>query len=567
MRRGPAVLLLLALLFGSAYGAWRIGNEGWNRVSSFAPAHYQAPRPTVGPPPLTNRLVLIMVDGLRVDDAMRLPSLDWLARRGAFYRLQVDGPAYQLPAEATILSGASPLQHGILLPQLAKPLGVDSLPAAARRLHVSTGGTGNADFATLAKSSLDIFYPAAGTVSLFEQAKPLLANTGPRLVIIQAEQLHLGSHQVGTANPSAPDYIELLGNLDASLEQVLDQLDLGTSTVVVTGTMPTATTGLHPAMGEVPLIVGGGGVKPGSSGVGRLEDIAPTAAALMGLPSPLQTDGRPLIDALTATGRPADVIAGRWLTTRKAFADAELAAYGAIAPAPDAPATLADADSYLQDLSGQIDQARFAYAKQELIAHLPYLGGAILAVLLILFLLFRQAIGSAAFFGAFTYGLVFHAVFYLTGGHYAVTMTGLEALGRPFVIGLLVKVTVAMAVASVVSGGMLSRKSFKTNAYLTVAALQMALATALLVALPVMVMLLFVPWDFPVQLPAPGLLIWFFLSAFQVAAIGVLGLFWVFITAQSVQLSRRIWPPKEPATSSNSSGKLLSMRHATRRRP
>ncbi|HWI61601.1 MAG TPA: hypothetical protein VNT75_07180, partial [Symbiobacteriaceae bacterium] len=92
MRRGPAVFLLICLLVASAYGAQRALLEGVDRVTGFSPSHLTGTRPPTGPPPSAQRLVLILAEGLRPDDARLLPTLDWLAGRGAQLKVTVPQP-------------------------------------------------------------------------------------------------------------------------------------------------------------------------------------------------------------------------------------------------------------------------------------------------------------------------------------------------------------------------------------------------------------------------------------------------------------------------------------------
>ena len=57
---------------------------------------------------------------------------------------------------------------------------------------------------------------------------------------------------------------------------------------------------------EVPLVLAGAGIRPGGLVSGaRLEDVAPTIAALLGMPAPGHSDGLPLVDALAIDGAPA----------------------------------------------------------------------------------------------------------------------------------------------------------------------------------------------------------------------------------------------------------------------
>jgi hypothetical protein len=538
------VILLLLLLIASGYGARRAALDGWSRVVGFAPAHVQGALPATGPAPLTGRLVLILVDGLRSDDTSRLPTLEWLGRQGSRLRLTAPAPAFAGPLTATILTGAPPALHGFVLPS-AHVLAVDSLPAAAARAHVTVGGAGPDTLGALVGPTLTIWSPVDSPAALLAQAQKLLGGSGPRLVVLQLDQFHRGLHGVQIAGPDSPGYLDLLGDLDATLVQILQQIDLKTTTVLVSGTMPTGPDGRHPPDGEVPLILAGSGIRPGKLGTGSLTDIAPTAAALLGAPTPLQNQGRPLTETMAAGERTADVIAQRWLEARKLFVDTELQTFGATDPAPDAPATLPEAGGYLAALDKRVSEARFAYWKRMLPGQAPYLGGAALVLLVYLGIVLFQRFGGPVFVGAIAYAAVFHLVFFLTGGRYSAALPGLESPGLSLLIQLALKIGAGMTAAGLVTGVLLARRGFKKSSYLTVVSLHLALTTAAAVALPVVIGLVFVLWSFPVQLAAPGLLVWFFLTALEVMVIGFGSPLWVAVTVIATRMTAHIWPVKE----------------------
>ena len=68
------------------------------------------------PAPGTVKLLLIGIDGLRIDRAFGTglaPALDALAAAGCLVRSEVEGPTISGPSWATILTGASHAEHGI----------------------------------------------------------------------------------------------------------------------------------------------------------------------------------------------------------------------------------------------------------------------------------------------------------------------------------------------------------------------------------------------------------------------------------------------------------------------
>lgn len=558
---------MISLLVGSAYGAHRAFATGWERVTRFSSAASQAAKPAAGPPPLANRLVLIMVDGLRPDETSLLPSLDRLRRLGAAYNLSAPGPSYQLPVSATLLTGAQPQTHGLLLPTVTQPLQADSLFTAAARVRIPSGGTGQPGLGQLLGPAAGTWHDAADAPAMLEQARLLLAPVGPRLVLIQTNQLLTGRREAKSADPASPSYKEVLGQLDAQLMQMFELVDLKTTAVAVVGATPTDASGAHRAGAPVPLIMAGAGIKEGARGDAALTDVAPTAAALLGAPTPVTSQGRPLMDALQVEGRPADVITQRYLDSRKASTDAALAALGVRQAVPDPPATAAEAGDYDRQLTQKLNDARIAAWKRTIPRQLPYLGGLLVVALLYLIIAYRQPYGGALLAGSVTYAGAFHALFFLTGGAYSSGMAGLASPSSTLVLTLGLKVVAAMILAATISGFLLSRKGFKKRSYLTAAGMHMALSTAVLLSLPVAVMLAFVGWEFPVALPPLGLLIWFFLTALQVMLIGYLGPLWGLVAVSATRIAHRLWPVKEigdPVRNADNVVRLKALRRHAR---
>lgn len=560
MRRGPAVVLLLSLLVAAGYGAQFALAEGWARVIDFAPAHFVASRPATGPTQLTDRLILVMIDGLHPDDASLLPSLDWLGRRGSRYRLDVTPPGYQVPVAATLMTGAPPTLHGILLTNLEHPLLADSLPAAAARARLTVGGIGSPALGQLLRPAIGHWVDVESLDSLAETVRPHLAADGPRLLIVQAAALSEKAGRIDRAGVRTPEHLQLLGQVDGQLVRMLELIDLRTSTVMVIGTNPNPVRGAASAYHPLPLILAGKGIKPGVTGEASIMDVAPTASALLGAPTPLQNQGRPLLTILDVTERPAAVIVNRYVDARKSFTDSALLSLGIPTPAPDIPATATETDEYLASLKQLLREAQFMRWKDSALERLPYLGGGMLVLVLYLILVLRLPYGGALLVGIVTYSTLFQLGFFMLGGRYSVTMGGLEGLNRDGVATLGLTTAGAMAITSLLCGFLLSRKGFRKRTYLTVASFHMALAILVSTVLPVTGLLLFTGWEFPVELPSVGLLIWFLVSCLQVLIIGFMSPIWAILAVVATRVAIRLWPLKEVGDPEQNADKVVRLR-------
>jgi hypothetical protein len=566
VRRGPALFLLICLLVASAYGAQRVVLEGFDRVTGFKPTHMTGVRPPAGPPPLAQRVVLILAEGLRPDDARLLPTVDWMAERGAQLAISVPEPGYGVPAAATLLTGAQPEVHGVLLRD--GRLGADNMLSAAQRVGLAAGGAGGADLGHLLQgSALENWEVAATPDALAEASKALLGPNGPKFVVLHSHFLAAEIRRLETASRDSADYRNALAQFDFALVRLIEQIDWKTTAVVLAGTVPVGADGAYAPASAVPLVMAGPGIKAGFRGEANLIDVTSTLSALAGAPVPLANSGRPVLGALEVTdGRPTDLVMLKVLEARRAYTEGILGAMGAVTSTPEMPTDPTGADEYLVKLDQQIRDAQFSAWRTWGLALAPYAGGALLLILIYLFIVLRAPFGGPVIGGVFTYAAVFHVIFFLTGGSYSAALPGLEEPGQGVVLGLASPGAGAMVAATMVTGYLLSRKGFKKRAYVATAALHMTLTAALLMALPVAVILGRTGWDFTVSLPKTGLLIWFFATGLQVMVMGYLSPLWAGLAVSAAALSRKWWPLKEIGDPERNADKVVRLKALRRTR-
>lgn len=551
MRRGPAVLLLILLLFGAAYGAWHAAAFGYAQLAAFQPAAARAERPAAGSAPLADRVVLLIIDGLTPDRVYRLPSLDWLRRRGAAYRLDAPGTDGAADLMPVLLSGAPPARGGFAADAAADRPVMDSLVHAAARSEVSAGGAGGPVLAALAEGALSPWHDGANLGELEAAVQQMLEPGGPRLIIVQAGDL-------------AADGVDdaALAELDRRLVSLLDLIDWRTTALVVAGTPEGRSAG--PA--GPPLILAGSGVLAGGGGDATIYDVAPTVAALAGLPAPVSPRGKPIVSALDIEGRPLDALTQVHLTSRRAWAAAALAAYGSPEELPPVPATAVEGAAYLERMEQQVSAAREAWLKEGALDRLPYLGPGLLLALLYLLIVYRSPSGAAAFRAHLTYLALFHALFFALGGAYGPRAAGLDGPSTLAALRYALAAAAAALLAAYAAGFALSRRDYRKPRYVAAAGLHAALSCAALLALPVGGVVLLVGWEFPVALPPAGLWVWFFVTALQVMVIGALAPVWAFATVQAARFARHRWPPPEVGDPEINADRVVRMKALRRAR-
>jgi hypothetical protein len=272
-----------------------------------APALAQT-RPALGPAParLSRRVVLVIVDGLRLRSSYRVPLLDSLRGRGVDVVARSHYPTYSRPNHVAILTGVPPAWSGVRNNGFAWPIMLDSLMDRANE-----AGLRSAYAADLAFGVGMMFHDDFAAVHYapwpggFARAASLVTGQDYPLVVLLPGAVDAAGHARGAGDHA---YGEAIAEVDRRLGEVLATLDLGRDTIIVTADHGHTDAGGHggtePDVVEVPLILAGAGIRPGAAlAEVDLIDVAPTAAALLGLPAPRHALGRTLVEAMTL---PAD---------------------------------------------------------------------------------------------------------------------------------------------------------------------------------------------------------------------------------------------------------------------
>lgn len=322
-RRGWFAVLLIIGLSVLGWGAVRLALLSWNSVVEYRSPYLKSelpPPPTT--PPLTDRVVLVVIDGLHRDTAKAaMPTLQQLAAQGARYIVRVGEPSLSYPGWTVIGSGAWQGLSGVTTNWFKGPVPVDSIfreaqAAGARPIGVGTGGWQELFGPWFEQLEVpDVPVPAPEEVdrldeAILERGLTLLRDPAARLVLIYFAGPDEYGHAFGGASLA---YQENVRRTDDRLARLVAALDLSRTTLVVTTDHGHIDTGGHggwePIVKEVPLVMVGKGIRAGVEGQGTQADIAPTIAALLGIPIPVHAMGRPLLEALEGPPEALDAIA------------------------------------------------------------------------------------------------------------------------------------------------------------------------------------------------------------------------------------------------------------------
>jgi hypothetical protein len=250
-------------------------------------------------PRLTRRVVLVVIDGLGADES-KLPFLDELRARGVATTSRVPYPTVSRPNYVTLLTGVPPRDSGIRANRVLAPTPVDTVmdrvQAAGMRVETAS------DYGSF--SSLFVRFPfhaARRTESLDELAlvlDELIASDAAFVPI-----LVLDVDRAGHARGVGEAYREAAASVDRMLRAALAKLDLSRDTAIITADHGHVAVGGHggdePEVSHVPLVMAGAGIVPGAAARdARSIDVAPTVAALLGVPAPGHAEGRALVELL-----------------------------------------------------------------------------------------------------------------------------------------------------------------------------------------------------------------------------------------------------------------------------
>jgi hypothetical protein len=339
-RRLGAALAMLAV---AAAVAFATRARGWNDSLAHVDAAVAAEPLRIDDPHtprLSRRVILVVIDGLGEAES-HLPFLDELRARGATMTARTSYPSISRPNYVTILTGVPPRDSGIRTNSVREPPRVDTIMDRVHAAHLRA--TTASDYGSLAS-----LFNRRGEVDAFDDVYRV--DTLDQLAAIAIDLvrgdaafvgiLALDVDRAGHARGVGDSYRAAAAAVDRTLRDALmygtPGFDLSRDTVIITAdhghVAPGGHGGPEPEVMQVPLILVGAGIQAGASARdARLVDVAPTVAALLGIPAPGHAEGRALVEVLRLP--PAD--AARRTAADRARAAAVVAVADAAASADD----------------------------------------------------------------------------------------------------------------------------------------------------------------------------------------------------------------------------------------
>ena len=296
-------IVLVGLGGAMATSAWRASDGYRPALNQDRPALEQV-APILSaqrPPRLSRRVVLVIIDGLRLRSSYGYDLLDQLRREGVDAVARSHYPSYSRPNHVAILTGVPPAWSGVRNNAYGWPVMLDSIMDRA-----GSAGLRSAYAADRAFGAGMMFHDDFEAIHYvpwprgFAKAAKLVVDEDYPLVVLLPGAVDEAGHAFGA---KSEEYVAATLQVDRELGAALAGLDLTKDTVIVTAdhghTDPGGHGGLEDEVLEVPLIMAGAGIRPGAAlGEAYVTDVAPTAAALLGVPAPGHALGRTLVEAL-----------------------------------------------------------------------------------------------------------------------------------------------------------------------------------------------------------------------------------------------------------------------------
>ena len=365
--RELVIVLIFAVMIGLGAISWHLATLGLKDVVEYRSPYSFPIGPGNSTARVTQRLVLVIVDGLGFAGVDEMPVLKDIGSRGAAFSLLVSQPSLSYPGWTTLLTGAPPEISGVTTNAYRGAVRVDSLFDAARRAGVRTALIASEDWKVLFGASVVratyVDATAAAEVAASKKAddEVLRAALGEiergdaRFLVVHFSSVDAAGHASGAASAA---YGAASAEVDARIGKILASLDLTSDAIVVTSDHGHTRRGGHGGWEEnviwVPLVAAGAGIVTPEHPSAEISwiparhvDVAPTCAALLGTSVPTHSQGGVLFEALDAAEHVVSERAIRQAEARRAFAEGYLRVLGRRLPAiePASSAALLHNDS------------------------------------------------------------------------------------------------------------------------------------------------------------------------------------------------------------------------------
>jgi arylsulfatase A-like enzyme len=299
--------ILPLILVSVSFGLRNLARLAWDSL-----VHFNAPQFSVEPgeeaDPIA-RVVIVVADGLRVDTFNKMKFVSSLKDEGAYFILKTGQPSLTMPCSTVIATGAWQDVTGVTTNWFEGPVRQDSLFSLAKDSGMASAIAGGDAWGKLFGSAATKTYTRKWDESYItfdeqtlQKAVEFLSD-GAGLLLVHFVDTDEAGHDFGGASLQ---YQESADHIDSLIARLYADLPENT-VLMITADHGQIDRGGHGGwegiVTHVPFLMCGKSVKPGDYGKAEQTDIAPTTAALLGLPMPPYSQGR-ILDESAAPGAP-----------------------------------------------------------------------------------------------------------------------------------------------------------------------------------------------------------------------------------------------------------------------
>ena len=308
----PILVIPLLLLIWGRFIAPALGEASFTSVVDFDSPYREAlPLGNAGQA-VTEHVVVVVIDGLRLDISNQMPTLNQLRSQGADRVMTVGQPSFSLPGWTVIGTGAWQEQSAVTFNFYEGAITIDTLFDEAKRAGLTTAIVGDAPWGQLYATGVDSEhlmqelpdeYTNLDADLQFDKDTTDLAlevlQTKPNLTLIHLLSVDSSGHGWGGASPQ---YLQAAQNADSQVARIVGAVDLSDTAVFITADHGHLDSGGHggweQVVLQVPFVSAGQGIKPGQYPQAEQFSIAPTLATLLGTAIPAHNQGSILFDEL-----------------------------------------------------------------------------------------------------------------------------------------------------------------------------------------------------------------------------------------------------------------------------
>ena len=476
----PVLIIPALLLVWAQFIAPELGSASFTALALFN-SPYLGELPSGAPAEaVTERVVIVVIDGLREDVSRQMPTLNRLREQGADRVATVGQPSFSLPGWTVLGTGAWQEQSGITTNFTEDSIVLDTLFESAKRAGLTTAIVGHEQWGQLYPTGVDTqrYFPEADDVytnlegdlqfdrTVTDAALEVLAEQA-NLTLIHLLSVDSVAHGWGALSAEAQ---QAVANADQQLGRILEAIDLENTTVFVTADHGHIDGGGHGGWEDevlrIPLVSAGQGILPGQYETVTQADVTPTVAALLGASIPAHNQGAILFDQLEMPDalkgiravNLADQIVLRYDSMLATIRDERrvdplaLSRAHAALDAGDSAGAQREAQQAIDEANALWVQAREDKINRERVERISYAMVLLLAPIVYLVWWWRAKwhwraplIGTVIYFVMWNF-----SYFVINGFRYSISMFNIEDYVVVFITGRVIEALIVLTIAMVV---------------------------------------------------------------------------------------------------------------------